>query len=80
MKRNDHETKQAEAIAYVAYAGELTDVVRQYIETGVKREFGAVTDIVFEKDESLIAGFKVSFEDMVIDGSVRGAVKKEKYI
>jgi len=80
MKRNDHETKQTEAIAYVSYAGELTETVRQNIETGVKREFSAVTDILFEKDESLIAGFKINFEDMVVDGSVKGAVRKEKHI
>lgn len=78
MKRADHDTtKQAEAIAYVTYAGELTETVRKHLENGVKREFPDVQDIAFEEDESLIAGFRVSFQDMIIDASVKRLIREE---
>jgi len=76
MKRTDHDTKHTDA-AYVSYAGELTETVRRNIETGVRREFPDVQDIIFENDEALVAGFRVNFRDMVIDVSVQEVIRSE---
>ncbi len=64
--------------AYVVYAGDLTESIRENIESGIRREFPEVEGIEYAQDDSIIAGFKVTYKDYIIDASVHGQLSTSR--
>lgn len=71
--RRDHEK-----VIYVKVtsAEPLSDAQRETLMAKLSRELGKTLEPEFAVDESLIGGVRVAYENMVLDGSVRGGLNR----
>ncbi|PIZ46704.1 hypothetical protein CO180_02705 [candidate division WWE3 bacterium CG_4_9_14_3_um_filter_41_6] len=66
-KLRDHFTQKP---TVVYFAGEMSDKEKQELETAIKGKFPQSETVEFIKDDSLLGGIKVVFEDYVYEDSV----------
>jgi F-type H+-transporting ATPase subunit delta len=60
----------------VLTAFDLTDATRDELAAALKKRLGAEVEMTVATDASLIGGVEIRAGDLVIDGSVRGALQK----
>ena len=61
---------------HVLSAYELNEAARNNLAAVLKRRLGAEVEMTVETDPSLIGGVEIRAGDLVIDGSVRGKLRK----
>jgi F-type H+-transporting ATPase subunit delta len=73
----DFKTKQ-EGVrqVHIRSAFDLTDTEQRELAAALKKRLGAEVDMTVEKDPELIGGIEIRAGDLVIDGSVRGKLRK----